>query len=102
MDAIKIDRSFTRAIGTEAVTVSILPQILAMAKTLHLQVIVEGIETSQQAAYFSGGAKSILGQGWLFGHPVPPEEFLRLLAASEQLRPQGSIEQAAIYIADGI
>ena len=102
VDAIKIDRSFTRAIGTEAVTVSILPQILAMAKTLHLQVIVEGIETSQQAAYFSGGAKSILGQGWLFGHPVPPEEFLRLLAASEQLRPQGSIEQAAIYIADGI
>ena len=102
VDAIKIDRSFTQAIGTEAVTVTILPQILAMAETLHLQVIVEGIETSQQAAYFIGGAKSILGQGWLFGHPVPPEEFLRLLAASKQLRPQGSIEQAAIYLADGI
>jgi sensor c-di-GMP phosphodiesterase-like protein len=84
------------------VTVSILPQILAMAKLLNLQVIVEGIETSQQASYFIGRAKSILGQGWLFGRPVPPEEFLPLLAASEQLRPQGSIEQNAIYLADGI
>jgi sensor c-di-GMP phosphodiesterase-like protein len=102
VDAIKIDRSFTQAIGTEAVTVSILPQILAMAKLLNLQVIVEGIETSQQASYFSGRARSILGQGWLFGRPVPPEEFLPLLAASKQLRPQGSIEQAATYCAEGI
>jgi len=84
------------------VTVSILPQILAMAEALNLQVIVEGIETSQQAGYFSGRAKSILGQGWLFGRPVPPEEFLPLLAASKQLRPQGSIEQAATYFAEGI
>jgi sensor c-di-GMP phosphodiesterase-like protein len=102
VDAIKIDRSFTQAIGTEAVTVSILPQILAMAKSLNLQVIVEGIETSQQANYFIGRAKSILGQGWLFGHPVPPEEFLRLLAASKQLRPQGSIELVPTYFAEGI
>jgi sensor c-di-GMP phosphodiesterase-like protein len=101
VDAIKIDRSFTRAIGTDAVTVSILPQILAMAEKLHLQVVVEGIETSQQAAYFFGGAKSILGQGWFFGRPVPPEEFLPLLAASKQLRSQGSIEQDAIYFAEG-
>jgi sensor c-di-GMP phosphodiesterase-like protein len=86
VDAIKIDQSFTRAIGTEAVTISILPQILAMAKTLHLQVIVEGIETSQQAEYFNGGSKSILGQGWFFGYPIPPEEFLRLLVKDEKQR----------------
>ncbi|MGD0940670.1 MAG: EAL domain-containing protein, partial [Terracidiphilus sp.] len=36
VDAIKIDRAFTKAIGTEAVTVAILPQILAMAGTLNL------------------------------------------------------------------
>jgi sensor c-di-GMP phosphodiesterase-like protein len=90
VDAIKIDQSFTRAIGTQAVTVSILPQILAMAEALNLQVIVEGIETSQQAGYFSGRAKSILGQGWFFGHPVPPEEFLELMAAPNLLRPKDS------------
>jgi sensor c-di-GMP phosphodiesterase-like protein len=80
IDAIKIDKSFTRAIGTEAVTVSILPQILAMADTLKLQVIVEGIETEEQAGYFAANAGSIRAQGWLFGHPVPASDFRRILA----------------------
>ena len=53
VDAIKIDKSFTHAIGTEAVTVSILPQILAIAKTLNLQVVAEGIESVEQAQYFA-------------------------------------------------
>jgi sensor c-di-GMP phosphodiesterase-like protein len=73
VDAIKIDRAFTRAIGTEAVTVAILPQILSLAAVLKLQVIVEGIETEQQAAYFSNSDREILGQGWLFGRPVSAE-----------------------------
>jgi sensor c-di-GMP phosphodiesterase-like protein len=79
VDAIKIDRSFTRAIGTEAVTVAILPQILAMAEALKLQVIVEGIETREQAGYFSALSQPILAQGWLFGRPVAAEELRRLL-----------------------
>ena len=83
VDAIKIDRSFTRAIGTEAVTVSILPQILAMAETLNLQVIVEGIETSLQADYFSALSQPIFGQGWLFGRPVPVEELLHRLRTED-------------------
>jgi sensor c-di-GMP phosphodiesterase-like protein len=84
IDAIKIDRSFTHSIGTEAVTVSILPQILAMAETLKLQVIVEGIETELQADFFAGSNRPILAQGWLFGRPVPVVEFERLLAEDEQ------------------
>ncbi|MGA9072444.1 MAG: EAL domain-containing protein [Terracidiphilus sp.] len=79
VNAIKIDRSFTQAIGTEAVTLSILPQIMAMAEALHLQVIVEGIETRQQADYFDSASNRVLGQGWLFGRPVTPEAFADLL-----------------------
>jgi hypothetical protein len=45
VDVIKIDKSFTQAIGTESVIVAILPQILAMAEALELEVIAEGIET---------------------------------------------------------
>jgi sensor c-di-GMP phosphodiesterase-like protein len=89
VDAIKIDRSFTRTIGTEAVTAGILPQILAMAGALHLQVIVEGIETSQQAEYFATMAQPILGQGWLYGRAVAPEEFHRLLAEEENMAQAG-------------
>lgn len=84
VDAIKIDQSFTRAIGTGAVILAILPPILAMAEALNLQVIVEGVETEQQADYFSGSHRPVLAQGWLFGRPVPAAEFHRLLAEDQR------------------
>jgi len=84
IDAIKIDKSFTQSIGTEAVTQAILPQILAMALALKLQVIVEGIETGPQAEYFSSLAQPVLAQGWFFGYPVQAERFRRLLAEDEK------------------
>jgi sensor c-di-GMP phosphodiesterase-like protein len=86
VDAIKIDRSFTQSIGTEAVTATILPQILAMAGALHQQVIVEGIETREQADYFAALAQPILGQGWLFGRAVTAKEFQSLLAKDKMMR----------------
>jgi sensor c-di-GMP phosphodiesterase-like protein len=79
VDAIKIDRAFTQAIGTEAVTVAILPQILAMAEALKLQVIVEGVETGVQADYFTNAEMPMFAQGWLYGHPVPAAEFRKSL-----------------------
>ena len=97
VDAIKIDRAFVRAIGTEAVTVTILPQIMSMARQLNLRVVVEGIETPEQAAYFAGSAQDILAQGWLFGRPVPAEEFLRRLGtvpANEVFRDAPALEEA--------
>jgi sensor c-di-GMP phosphodiesterase-like protein len=84
VDAIKIDKTFTQAIGTESVVVTILPQILSMAEALGLEVIVEGVETPVQAEYFTAFAQPILGQGWLFGRPVPADKFLRLLASDEK------------------
>lgn len=83
IDAIKVDRAFTLAIGTEAVTVAVLPQILSMAEELNLQVVVEGIETIEQAHYFLSSGKHFLAQGWLFGRPLPADEFLRLLAEDQ-------------------
>jgi hypothetical protein len=67
-------------IGTESVAVAILPQILAMAKSLNLEVIVEGVETDHQADYFPPDQPQIFGQGWLYGRPVSAEEFHTLLA----------------------
>ena len=79
VDAVKIDKAFTKAIGTDAVTVTILPQILTMAETLGLKVIVEGIETPQQARYFARADQAIFAQGWLFGRPVEPDSFRKTL-----------------------
>ena len=83
VDAIKIDKAFTKAIGTDAVTVSILPQILTMAETLGLRVVVEGIETKVQADYFAASDQDIHAQGWLFGRPVPARVFLQMLDEEE-------------------
>jgi sensor c-di-GMP phosphodiesterase-like protein len=84
VDAIKIDKVFTQAVGTESAIIAIVPQILAMAKALKLEVIVEGIETELQADYFAAYSQPIFAQGWLFGRPVPAEELLRLLAEDER------------------
>jgi sensor c-di-GMP phosphodiesterase-like protein len=68
--AIKVDRSFTRTIGTEAVTVTILPQMLEMAETLNIHVVVEGIETESQLQYLDNTLKPIRVQGWYFSPPM--------------------------------
>jgi len=79
VDCIKIDRIFTHAIGTHAVTETILPQILAMAKALGLDVVVEGIETEEQAEFFVDYQQPIYAQGWLFGYPAPVEDFAQYM-----------------------
>jgi sensor c-di-GMP phosphodiesterase-like protein len=82
IDAIKIDRSFVQAI--DAVTVSILPLILSAAEQLNLNVVVEGVETREQADYFLTSKRPMRAQGWLYGRPVAAEEFLRLLGENER------------------
>ncbi len=92
VDTIKIDKSFTQAIKTEAVIGEILPQILSMAEGLGLQVIVEGIETVEQVAFFAAQERQVLGQGWYFGRPAPAPEFKRaFLENGERIAEQANI-----------
>jgi sensor c-di-GMP phosphodiesterase-like protein len=78
-DTIKIDKAFTRTIGTDAVSAGLLPQMIGMARTMNLAVVVEGIESPRQADYFPTDNIRIYGQGWLYGRPVPAGEFFGLL-----------------------
>jgi sensor c-di-GMP phosphodiesterase-like protein len=84
VDAIKIDRAFTDAIGTGSLTAEIVPQILAMAATLKVKVVVEGVERAEQSAYFANLDQEILAQGWHFGIAIPAPELLTLLASKAQ------------------
>jgi len=79
VDAIKIDRAFTDAVGTGSLTAAIVPQILAMAEKLHVKVVVEGVERAEQSAYFANLDHEILAQGWHFGEAIPAHELLLLL-----------------------
>jgi sensor c-di-GMP phosphodiesterase-like protein len=101
VDTIKIDKAFTQVIGTDAVTVAILPQILAMAASLQLEVVVEGVETNQQADYFCNAKLPIYAQGWLYGRPVSADEFHGMLAkeAEKHVVSQGA---TAAWIAGGM
>jgi len=81
VDAIKIDRAFTDAIGTGSLTAVIVPQILAMAEALHVKVVVEGVERAEQSAYFANLDQEILAQGWHFGEAIPAPDLLRLIAS---------------------
>ncbi|MFP5235287.1 MAG: EAL domain-containing protein [Acidobacteriota bacterium] len=71
VDVVKIDKAFTRAIETAAVTSPILGRIVEMAESLKLQVIVEGVETAQQVAHLKLAQRDLLCQGWYFGRPMP-------------------------------
>lgn len=84
-DTIKIDKAFTKVIGTESVTAAILPQILNVAKSLGLGVVVEGVETQAQSDYFCPSEQKIYAQGWLYGHPVSAEGLLSKMANNHAL-----------------
>lgn len=73
VDAIKIDQSFTRTIGTDAATASVLPQILAMVSSLDINVIVEGVESAFQVDWLQRPSRQLHVQGWFFGRPAPLE-----------------------------
>ncbi|WP_420959815.1 EAL domain-containing protein [Brucella sp. IR073] len=79
VDALKMDRAFTRTVGTDAVTVSIVPQIIDMAVKHKLDIVAEGVETEAQADYFRNLPVQVMGQGWYFGRPVPAFKLIRRL-----------------------
>lgn len=78
-DKIKIDRAFIRNITQSEDDAAIAMTIGAMAKSLKLEVIAEGVETEAQMAFLKHcGCNNI--QGYLISKPIPAVEFSQLLA----------------------
>lgn len=80
LDALKIDRCFVQDIANET-TKELVGMIVGIAKILHLDIVVEGIETKEQLESVKAlGAK--YGQGFYFSKAVEAEEFAKLLKQS--------------------
>jgi diguanylate cyclase (GGDEF)-like protein/PAS domain S-box-containing protein len=80
IDTLKIDQSFVRDITTDPDTASIVSAIIAMARSLRLKVIAEGVEFSEQANFLRRYNCDQM-QGYLIKPPVPAHEFLELITA---------------------
>ena len=81
IDTLKIDRSFVREIGSgSGADEGVLAQaIISLGHNLHLKVIAEGVETDAQLRFLKRhGCDQV--QGFLYGEPVAPQEFGKLLA----------------------
>lgn len=78
LDQIKIDQSFVRDITTDPNDEVMVKTIIDMAQNFRLNVIAEGVETESQLAFLKQNG-CMAYQGYLFGKPVPVEQFERLL-----------------------
>ncbi|MCP8899698.1 putative bifunctional diguanylate cyclase/phosphodiesterase [Gilvimarinus xylanilyticus] len=76
---LKIDRSFIQDIPGDSNDVVLTRAILAMAQTLSLSVVAEGVETEEQAQFLQSHGCDVL-QGYWLGHPVPIEQLKTVLA----------------------
>ncbi|OGI42704.1 MAG: hypothetical protein A2150_03795 [Candidatus Muproteobacteria bacterium RBG_16_64_11] len=78
LDTLKISRSFVRDVPADPDDAAIVSAIIAMAHTLEMRVIAEDVETESQRAFLRAQACDAF-QGYVFGPPLPPEEFTRYL-----------------------
>jgi diguanylate cyclase (GGDEF)-like protein len=90
IDMLKIDRSFTQALGELNGTLPIVEGIISMAHSMGMLVVAEGVETHEQMDTLSLKGCDYL-QGYLFSQPVDAEKAALLLANGSHDQPVTSL-----------
>ena len=78
LNVLKIDQTFTRYVTTNTDTAAIVRAIITMARTLGLETVAEGVETSEQQAFLASNGCDVM-QGYYFSHPQPADAITLLL-----------------------
>jgi len=78
INAIKIDQSFVRDIHTDPNDAAIVSAIIAMARSLGMKTIAEGVETTEQLTFLRSRECDLM-QGYYFSRPVPAEVITQML-----------------------
>ena len=85
---LKIDRGFVRDLTHDTEDAAIIAAIVALGRTLNLNVVAEGVETREQQEYLTRlGCTSL--QGYLLGRPMPAEDFIQAVGGSDPAHPPG-------------
>jgi diguanylate cyclase (GGDEF)-like protein len=89
VNSLKVDRSFVRDLPHNAEDAAITKAIIAMAKSLKMEVVAEGIENGEQGEFLRtlGCDKS---QGYFYGRPMAAAQIVQLLGQQQR----GATEQA--------
>lgn len=83
VDKLKIDKSFVDDIETDTNDVEIIKAIIAMAHSLDLSIVAEGVETSAQAGFLhAAGCEQI--QGYLYSRPLSADDMTAWLSANDR------------------
>ena len=78
IDKLKIDRSFIKDLPSDEEDATIVRTIIALAKSLKLDLIAEGVETQEQKEFLiKEGCHKI--QGYLYSKPIPEDEYKAFL-----------------------
>ena len=83
VDTVKLDQSFVRHVTTDPGDAAIATAVIAMAHSLDLRVVAEGVETAEQLAFLRGRGCDLV-QGHLVGVPMPPDRLDLFLEESHE------------------
>jgi diguanylate cyclase (GGDEF)-like protein/PAS domain S-box-containing protein len=75
VDTLKIDQSFVKDIGNDPDNTAIASAVIALARSLKLNVVAEGVETREEREFLRANGCAGM-QGFYFSRPLPPEKFV--------------------------
>jgi len=101
-DTVKIDRSFIRDVTHNVEGASLTKSIIAMARSLNLTTIAEGVETEGQLSFLNSQRCDAV-QGYYFSRPLPTNDIAALLGAGKHLpvdRSRGEPVERTVLLVD--
>ena len=91
---LKIDRSFVAEINEKHDTTAIVEAIISLARSLYIEVVAEGVETTDQRDFLVSRGCALL-QGYLFHAALPPAKMEALLRGDDPaLQPSDAVHDA--------
>ncbi|HEX7151554.1 MAG TPA: EAL domain-containing protein [Thermoanaerobaculia bacterium] len=85
IDTVKVDRQFVGNVMTDSSAAAVVGAVVALARSLSLKTVAEGVETAEQRDFLSRHHCTEM-QGYLFSRPIHIDAFLRLMRDGDKGR----------------